>query len=389
MARKGTLKRGISVLGSTGSIGTQALEVASAFKPKFSIIGLATKINLELLEEQVKKFSPKLVSVENEEMAEKLIRKLGKTTTAVYFGKDGLKKVAVDEDVDILVVAIPGIAGLLPTIEAIRSGKKIALASKEILVTAGKIIMEEAKSKKAKIFPVDSEHSAISQILKGEDIKKIKRVILTASGGPLLESPLEDLKKVSPTEALAHPTWNMGQKISIDSATLMNKGFEVIEALHLFGLDYSKIEVLIHPQSIIHSMIEFIDGSILAQMSSPDMRLPIQYALFSNDRALNSWSRLDFSKLEALTFSKVDTSRFPCLELAFEAGKLGGTYPAVLNAADEVAVDLFLKGKITFTDIPDLISKTLEKHKMTEMPSLEDIFEADSWTREELLSNQS
>jgi len=385
--KKGTFKRGISILGSTGSIGTQTLEVIGAFQPKFHVVGLATKMNLELLEEQVKKFSPKIVSVENEEMAEKFIRKLGKTTTTVYFGNEGLKKIAVNPETDMLVVAIPGIAGLMPTMEAIKLGKKVALASKEILVTAGKIIIEEAKAKKTKIIPLDSEHSAISQILRGENIKKVKRVILTASGGPFLKSPIEDLSKVTPSEALAHPTWNMGEKISIDSATLMNKGFEVIEAHHLFGFDYSQIEVLIHPQSIIHSMIEFVDGSILTQMSAPDMRLPIQYALFLNDRIPNTWSRIDFSRFEALTFSKVDRSRFPCLELAYEAGRLGGTYPAVLNAADEVAVDLFLKGKIPFTDIPILIRKVLEKHEMIEMPTLEDIMEADKWGRKETLSN--
>ena len=384
--KKGTLKRGLSILGSTGSIGSQTLDVASAFKPKFHIVGLATKSNLELLEEQTKKFSPKIVSVENEEMAEKFIRKLGKTTTTVYFGNEGLKKIARDIETDTIVVAIPGIAGLIPTLEAIKLGKTIALASKEVLVAAGKVVMEEAKAKNVKIVPIDSEHSAISQILRGENIKKVKRVILTASGGPLLESPLKDLSKISPEEALAHPTWNMGQKISIDSATLMNKGFEIIEAHHLFGFDYSQIEVLIHPQSIIHSMIEFVDGSIMAQMSAPDMRLPIQYALFSNDRPPNIWSSLDFSKLEALTFLKVDQSRFPCLELAYQAGRLGGTYPAVLNAADEVTVDLFLKGKISFTDIPIIIGKVLEKHKITEMPALEDIIEADKWARKETLN---
>jgi len=384
VTRKGTLKKGISILGSTGSIGTQTLEVASSFSSKFKVVGLATKTNLELLEEQIKKFSPKIVSVETEEMAEKLIRRLGRTTTTVYFGKEGLKKVAIDEETDILVVAIPGIGGLEPTLEAIKLGKKIALASKEVLVTAGRIVMEEAKAKKAKIVPIDSEHSAISQIIKGEDQKKIKKVILTASGGPLLESPVEELHKVTAGEALAHPTWNMGQKISIDSATLMNKGFEIIEAHHLFGFDYSQIEVIIHPQSIIHSMIEFVDGSIVAEMAAPDMRLPIQYALFSKERIPSNWSKINFSELKAITFSKVDTSRFPCLELAIEAGRQGGTYPAVLNAADEVAVDLFLKGKIRFTEIPGLIEKALEKHSVIELPTLEDIIKADKSTREEM-----
>ena len=387
--KKGTFKKGVSILGSTGSIGRQTLEVVSAFMAKFHVVGLAAKTNLALLEEQTKKFKPQYVSVETEEAAEKLIRKLGKTTTTVYFGEEGLKKTALNEETDIVVSAIPGTAGLVATLKAVKAGKTICLASKEVLVAAGGLVMEEARTRGVKILPIDSEHSAIAQIIRGEETKKIKKIILTASGGPLLNAPKAELAKVSPEEALSHPTWTMGQKISIDSATLMNKGFEVIEAHHLFGIDYSQIEVIIHPQSIIHSMVEFVDGSVMAQMGAPDMRLPIQYALFSSDRVTNIWPRLDFSKLGSLTFLKADRTRFPCLDLAYQAGRHGGTYPAVLGAADEAAVELFLKGKISYTDIPALIKKTMEKHASVRSPKLEDIIEADRWAREEILSHNA
>ncbi len=377
-------KKGISILGSTGSIGGQTLEIVASLRGKFKVTGLSAKGNLELLEDQIKKFSPRLACVEKEEDAKTLVSRLGRTTTAIYFGEEGLEKIAKHDESDILVVAIPGIAGLSHTLSAIKLRKTIALASKEILVAAGSIVIEEAKKAKSKIVPLDSEHNAIAQILKGEKAKKIKRIILTASGGPFLSTPVKELQKVTSHAALAHPTWQMGHKITIDSATLMNKGFEVIEAHYLFDIDYSKIDVLIHPQSIVHSMVEFEDGSILAQMSAPDMRIPIQYALLGFDRLENNWTKLNLGETPPLSFEKVDCERFPCLELAYIAGRRGGTLPAVMNAADEVAVELFLAQKIKFTEIHSLIKDIMDKHEIIDEPTVEEILKADTWAREEI-----
>lgn len=383
-------RKGISVLGSTGSIGRQTLEVVNAFSNQFKVVALAAKGNLELLEDQIQKFSPKIAVVSDEASAEKLISRLGKKTKAtIYFGSEGLTKAATLPEANIVTVAIPGITSLGATLSAIKMKKIIALASKEVLVAAGALIMAEAKRFKAPIIPVDSEHSAIFQCLKGENIKRVKRIILTASGGPFLEAPLKELQNVTPKEALSHPTWKMGKRITIDSATLMNKGFEIIEAHHFFDIPYSKIEVLIHPQSIVHSMVEFLDGSVLSQLSAPDMRLPIQYALFRGERAENPWPKLNFTKSHELTFMKVDEERFPCLQLAYEVGKRGGALGAALNAADEEAVKLFLEGKIKFTDIPKLISSALEEiEEVGEGKSIDNILSLDSFARKEVFKKK-
>ena len=383
------MRKNVSILGSTGSIGLQTLDVISSFPNRFKVTGLAAKDNINVLAEQVKKFSPKILSVETESTAEALQEKLGKTHTVIYFGSEGLIKVASHKDVDTVVVAIPGSPGIIPTMEAIKLKKNIALASKEVLVAAGNIIMKEAAKKKIRLTPIDSEHSGIAQCLKSEDPSKIKRVILTASGGPFLTLSADRLSKVSVSEALAHPKWHMGDKISVDSATLMNKGFEVIEAHHLFNLDYSKIDVIVHPQSMIHAMIEFIDGSIIAQMSTPDMRMPIQYALLDGERAYNKFDLVNFSKIGALTFESPDKEKFPCLEYAYTAGKRGGTMPAVLNAANNEAVRLFLEGKIKFTDIPLLVKQAMDKHFITSEPTLDDIMAADLWAKKEIITSMA
>jgi len=381
-------KKAVSILGSTGSIGRQTLEVISSFPGKFNVITLAAKGNLKLLEEQIRKFSPQLVSVAREEDAAELVKRMGRTRTTIYFGDEGLRKAASHERGGILVAAIPGSRALLPTLDAISAGKSIALASKEILVSAGSIVMKAAAASNVRILPLDSEHSAIAQCLKGENDKKVKKIILTASGGPFLRKTAKELRDVTPLQALAHPTWQMGKKVTIDSATLMNKGFEVIEAHHLFGIDYSQIDVLIHTQSIVHSMVEFVDGSVIAQLSSPDMKLAIQYALLNYDRAENNWKKLDLAASSPLTFEKVPAEKFPCLELAFEAGRRGGTAPAVLGASDEAAVELFLSGKIGYEDIPKLAGQVLEKHKIIAHPKIEDIIEAEEWAKRSVSPSQ-
>ena len=381
------MRKNISILGSTGSIGLQTLEVISSFPNRFRVIGLAAKDNLGLLAEQVKKYSPKIVSVDTEASAELLQGKLGKTQTVVYFGGEGLLKVSTHKDVDTVIVAIPGSAGIIPTIEAIKLKKNIALASKEVLVAAGDIIMKEVSKKKIRLTPIDSEHSGISQCLKGEDPSKIKKVILTASGGPFLSLSKDKFSKVSVNDALAHPKWRMGDKISVDSATMMNKGFEVIEAHHLFGLDYSKIDVVIHPQSTIHSFVEFIDGSLIAQIAAPDMRIPIQYALLDGERIQNKFDLINVFKIGELSFEAPDRDKFPCLDFAYSAGRRGGTLPAVLNAANNEAVRLFLEGKIKFTDIPVLIRQAMDKHFNTSEPSMEDILAADLWAKKEIITS--
>jgi len=378
------MKKGISILGSTGSIGKQALEVVSIFPSSLAVVALAAKDEVDLIVEQVKKFSPKIVSVENEEVKQKVEQKLGATKVQLFAGQEGLIKVATAAEAKMVVVAIPGALPLTAVLEAVKQKKDIALATKEVLVAAGEIFMGEVKAAGVKVFPIDSEHSAIAQCLRGEDRKTIKRIILTASGGPFLKTPVEKLSQMTAKEALKHPTWKMGPKITIDSATLMNKGFEVLEAHYLFGLDYSQIEVLIHPESIIHSMVEFVDGSIKAQLGAPDMRIPIQYALLEEQRQANHWSRLDFGKVSQLTFTKPDKQKFPCLDYAYEAGRKGGTLPAVLNAANEETVNQFLKGKINFNHIAVKIKEIMDKHQNKENPSIEDILSADKWARENI-----
>jgi 1-deoxy-D-xylulose-5-phosphate reductoisomerase len=376
------MKKGIAILGSTGSIGKQTLEVASIFPSSLNVVALAAKDEVDTIVEQIKKFSPRLVGVENEEVKKKVEAKLGSSKAQILTGQEGLLAAATDALAKTVVVAIPGSLALSAVIEAVRQKKDIALATKEVLVSAGKIFMEEAKAAGIKVFPIDSEHSAITQCLQGENPQSIRKIVLTASGGPFVKTPLEKFASLTAKEALKHPTWKMGPKITIDSATLMNKGFEVMEAHHLFGLDYSQIEVVVHPQSIIHSFVEFVDGSIKAQLGAPDMRIPIQYALLENKRMANHWNRMSFAKLSELTFMQPDKDKFPCLDYAYEAGKKGGTLPAVLNAANEEAIKLFLKGKINFLEIHQKIKQAMETHQNKENPLLEDIMSADQWARQ-------
>jgi len=375
------MKKGLAILGSTGSIGKQTLEVVSSFPSSLAVAGLAAKDEVDQIAEQINKFSPKIFAVENEEIKQKVEQKTGATKTQILTGAEGLTKVATMTEAKMVVVAIPGALALMAVIEAVKAKKDIALATKEVLVAAGEIFMQEVKAAGVKVFPIDSEHSAIAQCLRGEELKTIRKIILTASGGPFWNTPVEKFASFTAKEALNHPTWKMGPKITVDSATLMNKGFEVMEAHYLFGLDYSQIEVLIHPQSIIHSMVEFIDGSIKAQLGAPDMRIPIQYALLEQARMQNLWSRLDFTKSNQLTFLKPDKQKFPCLEYAYAAGRRKGTLPAVLNAANEEAIKLFLQGKINFSQLPLKIKEVMDKHQNKETPTLQDILEADRETR--------
>jgi len=379
------MKKALAILGSTGSIGKQALEIVSIFPSSLKVSALAAKDEVDLIVEQIKKFQPRIVSVLNEDIKAKVEAKLAGVKVELYTGAEGLRKVATCAEAKMVLVAIPGSLALTAVLEAVKLKKDIALATKEVLVAAGEIFMSEVKAAGVKVFPVDSEHSAIAQCLRGEDKKTVKKLILTASGGPFLKTPTEKFAQLTAKEALQHPTWKMGPKITIDSATLMNKGFEVIEAHYLFGLDYAQIEVVIHPESIIHSLVEFSDGSVKAQLGAPDMRIPIQYALLEETRQANHWGRLDLTKSNHLTFAKPDKVKFPCLGFAYEAGKKGGTLPAVLNAANEEAVSQFLKGKFTFDQIPVKIKVVMDQHQNKEKPSLEELLEADKIARSQLL----
>lgn len=369
----------IVILGSTGSIGVQTLEVARSLG--LNVLGLVANSNIELLEIQAREFRPLVVAVNQPEYGKVLAERLKDTGIEVYSGIDGMIKAATIDGADTVVTSVVGSAGLLPTIAAIKKRKNIALANKETLVTAGAIIMEEARKNGVFIIPVDSEHSAIFQCLNGNKTRHVKKIFLTASGGPFRGKPRCEIMHVSPEEALKHPNWRMGKKITIDSATLMNKGLEVIEARWLFDLRPEQIEVLIHPQSVIHSMVEYVDGSILAQLGPPDMRIPIQFALTYPDRSANSYSRLNLLETCMLTFEKPDYDSFPCLKLAYEALRVGGTMPAVMNAANEAAVEMFLNRKIGFYDIPNIIQKVMQRHDMNINPSLDDIIEVEQWAR--------
>lgn len=374
------MTKNISIIGSTGSIGTQALEVAQNLNLK--VLGLTANSNIELLEKQARMFKPHLVAVKNNRLAKELAHRLKGTGVEVLGGTGGINRAASMDEADTVLNAIVGSAGLIPTLEAVRKGKKIALANKESLVTAGSLVMSEAKKHNAVIIPVDSEHSAIFQCIMGNEKEFVSKIILTASGGPFRGRSLKELEYVTPAEALKHPNWEMGSKITIDSATLMNKGLEVIEAKWLFGLELDRIEVVVHPQSLIHSMVEYVDGSVIAQAGPSDMRLPIQFALTYPKRSGNSFSRLDFVEAGVLTFERPDYEAFPCLRLAFDALKTGGTMPVVLNAANEAAVEFFIKGKIKFTDIPKIIKYVMRKHCVNINPDIDDIIEVDRWSRE-------
>lgn len=370
----------IAILGSTGSIGRNAIDVILNFQDKFSVPYLAVNKNTQLLLEQVNLLKPKGVVIFDKEKASEF-SKLVNGKIEVFTGEEGLLEIVSRDDVDIVLNSLVGFSGLKPTIKAIESKKRIALANKETLVVAGGIIMKLLKENNVELIPVDSEHNAIFQCLVGEDISNVNRIILTASGGPFLYKEKSELENVTVEEALKHPNWKMGNKITIDSATLMNKGLEVIEAHWLFGLSIDKIKVLIHPQSIIHSMVEFVDGSIKAQLGVPDMKIPIQYALTYPDRTPANYGWVDFVKLGQMTFFEPDFDKFECLKIAYEVAKLKGTYPTVLNAANEIAVEAFLNGKIKFTKIPEIIKRALDAHKPKFDPDLEDIFKADQETR--------
>lgn len=370
----------ISIIGSTGSIGVQTLDVAKNLGIKVSAI--SANSNIDLLEKQIHEFLPSVVSVGNAELAKELEYRLDGMNVEVLFGIDGMKRVVELENVDTVVTSVVGTAGLIPTMHAIRNKKNIALANKETLVTAGKLVIEEAKRYNVNIFPVDSEHSAIFQCLMGNDDKQVEKIIITASGGPFRGKKISELENIKPSQALKHPNWSMGNKITIDSATLMNKGLEVIEAKWLFDKGLDKIQVLVHPQSIIHSMVEYVDGSIIAQLGSPDMRTPIQLALTYPNRCSNSFPKLDFLKCSQLTFEEPDTKTFRCLQLAYDALTTGGTMAAAMNAANEIAVAAFLNNKISFPDIPNTIESIMQKHNVNMCPSLDDIIEVDRWARE-------
>ena len=366
--------RGLAILGSTGSIGLQTLDVVRAFPEDFSVVGLAAGYNLELLAQEAAEFRPKVVSCQGPNAISSSLLPTGCRMVSP-------EEVSAHAAVDLVMAASVGKAGLRPIMAAIDAGKTVALANKEPLVMAGEIVMSEARRLGVDILPVDSEPSAIWQCMRGEE-RNVSKVVITASGGPFRRRPPAELASVTPEEALRHPTWRMGRKITVDSATLMNKGFEVIEAHWLFDLPWEKIEVVVHPQSIIHAMVEFADGSVKAQLSPPDMRLPIQHALHYPQRLENeSLPRFNPVETGALTFEALDEARYPCFTLALEAGKKGGTYPAVLGAADEIAVELFLAGSIGFTDIPRLVEGVLSGHQSVSNPGLEEVFEADDWAR--------
>jgi 1-deoxy-D-xylulose-5-phosphate reductoisomerase len=350
----------IAILGSTGSIGCNTLDVISRFPDRFKVVALSAGEKVDALAEQVRRFRPDLVSLATESAAEKLKAACPQTTTQIYWGVEGLIRVATHPTADMVVSAIVGSAGLIPTLAAIKAGKNVALANKETLVMAGELVTSEARKNNVRIVPVDSEHSAIFQVLQGSRREDIKRVILTASGGPFLRKPRESLERVTPQDALKHPNWIMGAKITLDSATLMNKGLEVIEAHWLFDIPVFQIEVVIHPQSIIHSLVEFTDGSVLSQMGRPDMRVPIAYSLSYPERLDLPLPSLDLIGMGNLTFEAPDLKSFPCLSFAYEALEEGGTMPAVLNAANEVAVHAFMEGRIGFLDISEVIRETLK-----------------------------
>src|ERR1035437_3002581 len=374
--------KNVVLLGSTGSIGTSTVKVADDLPDQIRLIGLAAGGNSELLLEQTRKHKPSVISISDPAKVKELQDALG-TSTQVYSGNEGLLKLATLPAADIVLIAIVGTAGLQPALAAIRAGKDIAVASKEILVMAGEIVMNEARKHGVRVLAVDSEHSAIFQCLDGKPSNSVRKLWLTASGGPFRNTPKEEFPNITVERALKHPSWVMGKKITIDSATLFNKGLEMIEARSLFEIGMERVGVLVHPQSIVHSMVGFVDGSLLALLSTPDMCLPIQYALTYPDRAPSERVQTNFAKLGSLTFEEPDVERFPALTLARRAGEVGGTLPAVLNAANEVAVEAFINGKINFPQITEIVRRTMDAHTVVLHPKLEQILEADAWARRE------
>ena len=373
----------LTILGSTGSIGRSTLDVVSRFPENYKVTALSAGRNIELFEQQIRSFRPEVVAVADKKSADKLGKRIN--GIEILSGAEGINSVASYADSDLVISSIVGSAGLMPTLSAIRAGKTVGLANKEALVMAGEIVMRESKKKRIKIIPVDSEHSAVFQCMEGYKKKEVRRIILTASGGPFFSRKKEDLRNITAEEALKHPNWSMGKKITIDSATLMNKGFEVIEARWLFDLPADMIDVLIHPQSIVHSLVEFRDRCCLAQMSMPDMRGPISYALAYPSRLDDPIPGLDLDRIGSLTFKKPDDGRFPCLSYAYEALETGGTMPCVLNASNEVAVNAFLQDRIGFNDIPFVIRRTLDGHAVRSAAALDDVLGADRWAREKAM----
>lgn len=379
------MRRSISVLGCTGSIGVSTLDVVRQFPDRFRVEALACATNYPLLKEQIREFRPRFVSVLDDTVAEKLRGSLvgEPCRPEIGVGTAGYRDAATIAEADILVSAMVGAAGLLPTLSAIEAGKTIALANKETLVVAGEIVMRAARENNVTILPVDSEHSAIFQSLQGNHRESLRRILLTASGGPFFKKSRAELEAVTPEAALRHPNWSMGRKITIDSATLMNKGLEVIEACWLFGVPVEQIAVHVHPESIIHSMVEYVDGSVIAQLGIPDMKIPIAYALSFPDRLPVKSPQLDLFTLQKLTFFPPDVERFPCLRLAFDACRTGSTMPAVLNAANEIAVEAFLDGRLGFLQIPALIDSVMRSHETAAVLTLDTVLAADAWAREE------
>lgn len=371
----------IVVLGSTGSIGTQTLDVVREHPDRFSIVALAAKKSWQKLVRQAREFRVGAIALLDEEAAFRAQEELKDTRIVVLSGRKGIETLAGWGDAEMVVSSMVGMAGLVPTLRAVEHGRDVALANKEALVVGGAVLMKAVAQHKVRLLPVDSEHSAVFQCVHGENLKTVTRLILTASGGPFREWSTEQLKTATAPQALKHPTWDMGAKITIDSATLMNKGFEVLEAHHLFGMSLDQIEVWVHPQSIVHSFVEFCDGSTLAQIGPPDMRTPISYAMAYPDRIGPQWAKLSLEVMRGLSFEAPRHQDFPCLQMAYAAGRVGGSMPAVLNAANEVAVELFLRGLIGFTEIPRILEKVVGEHTAVVEPSLEDLLAADEWAR--------
>lgn len=373
--------RTIALLGSTGSIGVNTLDLVRQFPDRFKIYGLVAGRNLELLAKQIKEFSPRCVAIKNEEDLSRLRGLIGRRRVEILWGEDGASAVATASEVEVVVAAIVGAAGLMPTLSAVKAGKEIALANKEALVMAGELFVEAAKKKGIRLLPVDSEHSAIFQCLEGNRRDEVDKLILTASGGPFLHTPLKRLDKVTVEQALKHPNWKMGRKITIDSATMMNKGLEIVEARWEFDMEPNRIDVVIHPQSVVHSMVRYQDGAVIAQLGVPDMRIPIAYALAYPHRLKGQWEALELTRHPELNFLPVEKKRFPALGLAYEALSEGGTMPAVLNAANEVVVAAFLERKIGFRDIHRVIDKTMQGHAARRPRVINDIVDVDRWAR--------
>lgn len=367
----------IAILGSTGSIGTQTLDVVKNNPGELQVVALAAGDKISKMEQQVREFRPSVVAMWSEQAAKELRIRIADLNVRVVSGMDGLIEIATLQDIDVLVTAIVGMIGIRPTIAAIEAGKDIALANKETLVTAGHIIMPMAKRRGVSILPVDSEHSAIFQALNGEPKNRVSKILLTASGGPFRGKTRSELQNIAVEDAINHPNWSMGRKISVDSATMVNKGLEVMEAKWLFDVDLYSIQVVVHPQSVIHSMVEFVDGAVMAQLGTPDMRVPIQYALFYPDRRPMDTKRLDFFELQKMTFERPDPSTFVGLRLAYKAATMGGSMPTAFNAANERAVNLFLNGKISFLQIPELIEECMDNHMVIDNPNLDEILETE------------